>query len=101
MVITPNSQAAVNANAVKPSVAAAPKRQESASQPTPLDSGSELSITPRNNSADLAEIQDEEAAADTAQFARKHILVNPSGALGVQANSRPEVVFELLQGILS
>lgn len=101
MVINTNSQPAIGANNLAIS---AQGKIKSAVQPRPTEPSdrAEVAITARNrDSIAPAEIGSEGAAVETAQFARNHILENPTGAVGVQANSRPEVVLELLQGILA
>lgn len=61
----------------------------------------DVAISPRNLEAlGLREIDSESEATETTWSVRNHILDNPATALAVQANARPEVVFELLQGIL-
>lgn len=96
MVINANSPAANGGNlnvnaATQPRSTARPK-----SAPEPE---AEVVISPRN-SIQPSEIDSEKDALETTEFARKQILGNPNSVVGVQANSRPEVVFELLQGLL-
>lgn len=103
MVISTNSQGAAG-NPVNP---AAVQQSRSGGRPaavgssSPADETVEIAITPRNASSGLAEIEDELQAEESTGYARRYILEEPSRAIGVQANARPEVVFELLQGILA
>lgn len=48
----------------------------------------------------VAEISDSNEAEDAVRFARNHILSNPRGSIGVQANSSPSAVLELLGDLI-
>lgn len=96
MVINTNSQSAItasNRNATAPKPAARPLA-ESIDVPAV-----DVAISTRN-SLESAEIASEDEAFRTTDFARSHILTHPTSAVAVQANARPEAVFELLQGLL-
>jgi hypothetical protein len=100
MIISTNSQVA-SAGAVPIS---AGQQSKSSSRPSAVgqtvEENSDVALTRRNSSTVLTDIEDEDSAVASTDGARRHIVNNPFGSIAVQANLRPEVVFELLQGIL-
>ena len=106
MVIDPNSKGTVNANVLNPTATNQSKSAgPDSSAAGPSDDAATLAISSRNleTIADsiLSMISDERLAEETTEYARGHILANPTATMSVQANSRPEAVLELLQGVLA
>lgn len=103
MVINPNPQVTTTGNGGAGVQNKLSPRDASAISPLFSEETPGLVISGRNGvpEADSAEtsILDEQFAREATEFARFHILANPSASMSVQANSRPEAVFELLQGM--
>ena len=106
MVINPNSQSATNATGLA-GAGATPNKAPARSDAELLGKDSievvfspRVETTDRTSSAEFS-ISDEAIAREAAEFARFHILGNPSATMSVQANSSPKTVFELLQGVLA
>lgn len=101
MVIQTNAQTATGANAGT-SVQAKPNRKGSPTDAQPPSETDEVAISPRGTnrlSPTFPPIFDANRAEEVTEFLRHHILTRPSASISVQANSRPQAVFELLDGI--
>lgn len=96
MIIHSNSQSSGHGNLLNPVGGALAK---AANQVTPNQEETEDTIASSrigNAQARVAEISDSNEAEDALQFARNYILANPVGSIGVQANSSPSAVLDLL-----
>lgn len=109
MVINSNPQLTPNSNAVN-GAAGAPKKSalrtiSGAEEGSPSADAADIGVSSRSGAEELVSaespISDERIAQEATEFARSHILGNPSATVSVQANSRPEAVLELLQGIFA
>ena len=102
MVINPNAQAAARAN----TGAAIHARPHPTRNPAEAQDGSEdesvATISPRSThtaSSSVPPVSDADGAMELTEFVRHHILSRPAASIAVQANSRPQAVFDLLDGI--
>ena len=106
MVINPNAQIGTSSSALgvgTPTNTKLPVKRSP--ETTGAGSGDDqtvaLSTRPGNDTPmGIPEISSSEEADGFTQFARFFILSNPLAAISVQANSRPDSVFELLDGVL-
>jgi flagellin-like hook-associated protein FlgL len=101
MVIQTNVQTATGANAGT-SVHAKPNRKGTPADDRPPSDRDEVAILPRGTnrlSSTFPPISDSHGAEEVTEFLRHHILTRPAASISVQANSRPQAVFELLDGI--
>ena len=96
MIIHSNSQASGHGNLLNPvgGSLAKPANQVAPNQDETEDTIASTRIG--NVQARVAEISDSDEAEDALQFARSYILSNPLGSIGVQANSSPSAVLDLL-----
>lgn len=106
MVINPNAQSAANATGLAGAAGSSNKSPARSDAGVLGEDSVDVAFTPRVETTDRASatefsISDEAIAREAAEFARFHILANPSATMSVQANSSPEAVFELLQGVLA
>ena len=109
MVINSNSQLTPNTNALNDAVVAPNKAAlrsgSGAEAGSPSADAADIGVSSRSAADELASdaslISDERIAQEATEFARTHILGNPLATVSVQANSRPEAVLELLQGIFA
>ena len=106
MVINPNAQIATSSSALGVGTPANTKPPvKRSSIPTDSRSGDDqtvaLSTRPGNETPlGIPAISSSDEADGFTQFARFFILSNPLAATAVQANARPDAVFDLLDGVL-
>ena len=102
MVINPNAQSAAGANTRAAIHAKLHPTHNSAAAHDGSESESVATISPRskrNVSSSVPPVSDADGALELTEFVRHHILSRPASSISVQANSRPQAVFELLDGI--
>ncbi|MBM3840112.1 MAG: hypothetical protein FJ398_19525 [Verrucomicrobia bacterium] len=101
MVIQTNPQTGAGANPGT-SVQSKLNRKGNPDAPQPPSENDELAISPRSTNrlaSTFPPIFDADQAEEVTEFLRHHILTRPAASISVQANSRPQAVFELLDGI--
>lgn len=105
MVIKSTAQISIasgQANSIAANPPKAQQRRDSAVESSDAISDRTLAISSRR-AEDFAQpssqIDDESGAQQITEFLRSHILTSPSASLSVQANSHPQAVLELLDGI--
>ncbi|MBI4664557.1 MAG: hypothetical protein HY735_37675 [Verrucomicrobia bacterium] len=88
-------------NAALPQTTPPPKRGDGSVQ-TGSREDDRATIASRGSDlpSSVPPISDEVRAQEIANLARFHILSQPAAVISVQANSRPQAVLELLDGIL-
>lgn len=102
MVIHSNAQSASSASAGTGIHTKLHRKQkpEEANAPTENEADVTISARSRNRApSEIPPISDENRAEEVTEFLRHHILTRPAASISVQANSRPQAVFELLDGI--
>lgn len=102
MVIHSNAQPAASANAGAAIQARLHAKRKSAEGPTAPENDADLTVSPRASNqypSTIPPIFDANGAEEATEFLRHHILTRPAASISVQANSRPQTVFELLDGI--